>query len=231
MKGCDDLLVSYIRAAILYLLLITAIRLMGKRQLGQMEPSEFVVALLIADLAAVPMQDPAIPLLSGVIPILVVVSLELLFSVFSYKSVRFRRILCGKPVILIENGKILQDNLKKTRLTMDELTGHLREREISDLDTVKFAILETNGQISALLYGKDRPPSAADYGMEVPDPILPITLITEGNLIHANLSVANKNRQWLEQQLKQHNCTVNDVYMMTLKTDGQVRVIRKEQKK
>ena len=119
------MLISFIRAALIYLLLIFAIRLMGKRQIGQMEPSEFVLALVIADLAAVPMQDPGIPLLYGLIHIAVIVSLALLLSVFSYYSIRFRRFLCGKPVILIENGEILQQNLKKTRLTLDELSEHL----------------------------------------------------------------------------------------------------------
>ena len=120
------MLISFIRTMILYTILIVVIRLMGKRQLGEMEPMEFVVTMLLANLAAVPMQETGIPLLSGLIPILVVLSMELLLSVLVYHSVGARRLLCGKPVILMENGRLLQENLKKTRITPDELTEFLR---------------------------------------------------------------------------------------------------------
>ena len=146
------MLICLIRTVILYFLLIAVIRLMGKRQLGEMGPLEFVVAILIADLASVPMQDLAIPLLSGIIPILIILAAELLLSVVCYHIPGLRRIFSGKPVILMEDGTLLQKNLKKTRITPDELTELLREKNVVDLTTVKYAILETNGQISALLY-------------------------------------------------------------------------------
>ena len=117
------MILSYLRTVILYLLLIAVIRLMGKRQIGQMEPSEFVVTMLVANLAAIPMQDGGIPLFTGVVPILTVLGVELVLSAVSLRSIRFRKLLCGKPVILIENGNILQKNLRKTRVTLDELTG------------------------------------------------------------------------------------------------------------
>ena len=135
------MLISFIRTMILYTILIVVIRLMGKRQLGEMEPMEFVVTMLLANLAAVPMQETGIPLLSGLIPILVVLSMELLLSVLVYHSVGARRLLCGKPVILMENGRLLQENLKKTRITPDELTEFLRIEGITDLASVKYAIL------------------------------------------------------------------------------------------
>ena len=116
------MLISFLRTIILYLLLIASIRLMGKRQLGEMEPTEFVVTMLIADLASVPMQDEGIPLLSGLIPILVVLAIELLLSVLVYHSVPMRRFFCGKPVVLMHDGKLEQQNLRKTRVTPDELT-------------------------------------------------------------------------------------------------------------
>ena len=131
------MLISFIRTMILYTILIVVIRLMGKRQLGEMEPMEFVVTMLLANLAAVPMQETGIPLLSGLIPILVVLSMELLLSVLVYHSVGARRLLCGKPVILMENGRLLQENLKKTRITPDELTEFLRIEGITDLASVK----------------------------------------------------------------------------------------------
>lgn len=154
------MLISFIRTMILYTILIVVIRLMGKRQLGEMEPMEFVVTMLLANLAAVPMQETGIPLLSGLIPILVVLSMELLLSVLVYHSVSARRLLCGKPVILMENGRLLQENLKKTRITPDELTEFLRIEGVTDLASVKYAILETSGQVSVLPYAKFKPTSA-----------------------------------------------------------------------
>ena len=132
-----ELILSYTRTILLYLILILVIRLMGKRQIGQMEPAEFVVTMLVANLAAIPMQDGGIPLFSGVVPILTVLGVELVLSALSLKNSKIRKLLCGKPVILIENGKILQNNLRKTRITLDELTGHLREKDVLDLTVVQ----------------------------------------------------------------------------------------------
>ena len=159
------MLISFLRTVVLYLLLIVTVRLMGKRQIGEMEPAEFVVTMLLANLAAIPMQDSAIPLLSGLVPILVILGLELILAAVSLQSIRMRRLLCGKPVILMQNGKILERNLQRTRVNLDELTMHLREKGIFDLSTVKFAILETNGQLSTLLYAKEQPASARDAGI------------------------------------------------------------------
>lgn len=223
------MLICFIRSICLYLLLILAIRLMGKRQIGEMEPSEFVIALLIADLAAVPMQDTGTPLLSGIIPILTVLSIELLLSVISYHCISFRRLLCGKPVILIENGKILQENMKKTRLTTDELTEHLREKSISDLATVKFAILETNGQISALLYPEFEPATLSSMNIATDDTVeIPVTLISEGMLIKPNLKASGKSEKWLHSKLKQHQCKISEVYLFTLTPSGKTNFIRKD---
>ena len=124
------MLLMYFRTVIMYLLLMAVIRLMGKRQIGQMEASEFVVAMLIADLASIPMQDGGIPLFSGIVPILTVLAMELVLATASLASVWVRRALCGKPVILIENGKVNQSALRATRVTLDELTGHLREKDV-----------------------------------------------------------------------------------------------------
>ena len=177
------MLISFLRTIILYLLLIASIRLMGKRQLGEMEPTEFVVTMLVANLAAVPMQESGIPLLAGAVPILV------LLSVLSYHSIRFRRLICGKPVILIENGKLIQRNLQKTRVTPDELTEYLRLQGVVDLAQVKYAILETSGNVSVLLYPKYEPASAKDAGVQVDDLHLPITVISGGRLLRENLSI------------------------------------------
>ena len=142
------MILSYLRTIVLYLVLIFAVRLMGKRQIGEMEPAEFVVTMLIANLAAIPMQDGAIPLYSGLVPILTVLAVELVLSGLIMKSVRFRKLLCGKPVVLIDNGKLCQDNLRKTRLSLDELTSALREKDVLDMASVQYARLETNGEVT-----------------------------------------------------------------------------------
>ena len=121
------MILSYLRTIVLYLVLILAVRVMGKRQIGEMEPAEFVVTMLVANLAAIPMQDGGIPLLTGLIPILTVLGVELVLSAGAVLSIRVRRILCGKPVILMENGNFLPENLKSTRITLDELTGGATE--------------------------------------------------------------------------------------------------------
>ena len=222
------MLVSLLRSIILYPLLIIVIRLMGKRQLGQMEASEFVVTMLVADLAAVPMQDLGTPLLYGVIPIVTVLILELVLSALSYYSISFRKLFCGKPVILMENGKILQENLRKTRLTPDELTEYLREKDIVDLSSVKYAILETNGELSALLNPQDRPLTPKDAGIALPELELPITIISGGKLLEENLRLSGRDRSWLEQILSSHKCAVSDIYLLTAEPSGKIYLSKKE---
>ena len=223
------MILSYIRTILLYLVLITVVRMMGKRQIGQMEPSEFVVTMLVANLASIPMQDGGIPLFSGVIPILTVLGLELVLSVLSMKSVRLRKILCGKPVILVENGNILQQNLKKTRITLDELTGHLREKDVLDLQTVQYAILETNGNLSVFPYPKEKPASAKEAGVQVKKQYLPITIISDGEMMAKNLKKANKDKAWVHRVLRERQATVEDTWLLTV--DGSDRIVfyRKEE--
>ena len=222
------MLIAYIRTIVLYLTLIAVIRFMGKRQIGQMEPSEFVVTMLVANLAAIPMQDGAIPLFSGFVPIVTVLGVELVLSALSMKSVRVRKLLCGKPVILIENGNILQQNLKKTRITLDELTGHLREKDVLNLQTVQYAILETNGNLSVFPYPKEKPASAKEAGVQVKKQSLPITVISDGVLLEKNLQKAKKDGSWMQKQLRQRDATVEQTWLLTV--DGEVNVVfyRKE---
>ena len=222
------MLISYIRSALLYLILIVCVRIMGKRQIGEMEPSEFVITMLLANLAAIPMQDSGIPLLSGVVPILVVFSMELIVAFLCMKSIRLRRLLCGKPVILIENGRVLQENLRRTRITVDELTEHLREQGVLALDTVKYAILETDGQISTFLFGRDRPPTAAEQGVKAEDPLLPYTIISDGRILGANLDAAGLTPAWLRKLLAQQGCTAREVFLLTADARGRTVLIRRE---
>ena len=222
--------VSFGRAAFLYLFLIITMRLMGKRQVGQMEPSEVVVAMLMADLASIPMDDPSIPLYQGIVPLVAVLVTELALSRLSERSIGIRKVLCGKPVILIENGRIMQKNLKKTRITADELAGHLRIKDVLDITTVQYAILETNGELSVFLWPKDRPATAKEAGIKADAESLPVTLIENGRLLAANLTISGKDEKWLRQTLKSHNTTVEQTFLLTIDGLNNTLWLPKEEK-
>ena len=210
------MLVPITRTVVVYLALIACVRLMGKRQIGQMEPSEFVVTMLVANLASLPMEEPDIPLVNGLVPIAVVLGLELMLSLGSLRSLRFRRLLCGKPVILIENGKILAGNLRRTRITLDELTGHLREKDVLDPRAVQFAILETNGNLSVFPYPDERPATAKEAGIRTQAQALPITLVSDGKLVRKNLALAEKNEAWVRRVLAQHKASVENTLLLMI---------------
>ena len=222
------MILSYLRTLLLYMVLIFCVRLMGKRQIGEMEPAEFVVTMLLANLAAIPMQDGAIPLYSGLVPILTVLGMELVLSGLIMHSVVFRRFLCGKPVILINNGKILQENLRRTRVTLDELTGHLREKDVLDIRTVQYAILETDGNLSVFPYPKERPASAKDAGIHPKQQFLPVTIIEDGYRSQENLKQAGKDETWLNQVLRENNAEKKETLLLTVDAADKVLWLGKE---
>lgn len=201
------------KTILLYIVLVTTVRLMGKRQIGQLEPSEFVVAMALADLATLPMQD--MPLHTGLIPMAAILALEKLSAYLSMRSVRFRKLLCGKPVILMENGKMLQSNMRKTRVTLDELTGQLREKDVLDLSTVRYAILETNGNLSVFL---------EDSGA------LPITIVSDGKIMEDNLKKAGRDHNWLKKTLSDLGARAEQTWLLTVDQDGKVQFHKKEKK-
>ena len=223
------MLISYLRTAFLYLVLILSVRMMGKRQIGQMEASEFVVTMLVANLASIPMQDAAIPLYSGLLPILVVLGMELSLSGLILRSVWVRKFFCGKPVILIDNGKILLENLRRTRVTLDELMGHLRSKDVLDVQTVQFAILETDGSLSVFPYSEERPATAKEAGIRTEKQYLPITIIEDGYVLEENLQKAGKDQDWLEETLCQYQATRQGTLLLTVDQGEHVVLFRKEQ--
>ena len=151
------MMTAFARTVILYFLIMIGLRLMGKRQIGELEPSELVLTMMISDLATVPMQDFGIPLLAGVIPILTLLSLSMLMSQWSLRSLRFRALVCGTPTVLIRNGQLQQEAMRKNRYTLDELLEELRGQGISDIGDVKYAILENSGQLSVLPWTRQQP--------------------------------------------------------------------------
>ena len=222
------MILSYVRTILLYLTMIVVVRIMGKRQIGQMEPSEFVVTMMVANLATIPMEDDGIALFAGFVPICVILGAELVLSFINLKSSKVRKLLCGKPVILIENGNILQQNLRKTRITLDELTGHLREKDVLDINAVQYAILETNGNLSVFPYPKEMPASARDAGIKVRQQSLPITIVSDGELMEDNLIIAKKDRQWLKSVLDAHHAELQDTWLLTVDKYNHVTFFRKE---
>ena len=223
------MLTSYLRTILLYLVLLVCIRLLGKRQIGQMEASEFVVAMLVADLASIPMQDVAIPLYTGLVPILTVLGAEMVLSALSLRSIRLRKILCGKPVILIENGRIIQNNLRRTRVNIDELMGQLRLKDILDVQTVQYAILETNGNLSVFPYPAEVAPSAKDLSIHPKERFLPVTIVSDGHLMEENLAISGKDRQWLTKTLGDYRATVAGTWLLTVDKQGHIFWLGKEQ--
>ena len=224
------MLISYLRAAFLYLVLILSVRLMGKRQIGQMEASEFVVTMLVANLASIPMQDAAIPLYSGLVPILVVLGMELTLSGLILRSVLIRRFFCGKPIILIDNGKILLENLRRTRVTLDELTGHLRQKDVLDMTAVRYAILETDGNLSVFPFPEECPAAAREAGIRVQPRNIPLTVIEDGFFSRDNLKKAGKDEKWLHALLKKKKTDIAGTFLLTVDASGQVNWVGKGQK-
>ena len=222
------MILSYMRTIFLYLILIAVVRVMGKRQIGEMEASEFVVTMLVANLAAIPMQDGGIPLYSGLVPILTVLGVELVLSSLALRSIKLRRLLCGKPVILIENGRILQENLRATRVTLDELMGHLREKDVLNVETVQYAILETNGNLSVFPLQKEMPPSAKELGIFPKDRFLPVTIIEDGYLFRENLREAGKDEAWVHSVLGEYRAGIAGTWLLTVDKSGHVVWLGKE---
>lgn len=208
------MILSYVRTLLLYGVLIFAVRLMGKRQVAEMEPAEFVVTMLVANLAAIPMQDGGIPLYSGLVPILTVLGAELVLSFGMLRSMVLRKWLCGKPVILIENGHILQSRLRQARISLDELIRDLRQKDILDLQSVQYAILETNGSLSVFPYASKQPAAAQDAGIPVSEHALPITLVEDGVVLWHNLRLLGRDQDWLTEILGRHNARPADTFLL-----------------
>ena len=213
------------RTLLFYFALIAVIRLLGKRQVGQMEPSEFVVTMLIANLASVPLEDWNIPVHGGLIPMGIVFACERLLSWLSLRSIPIRRLLCGKPVILIENGRLVEENLRRTRINLDELSGHLREEGVLAMETVQFAILETNGSITVFPYPSHSP---APAGPGAKDQELPYTVISDGRILRHNLSLLGRDEDWLLKKLHGKSLRPADVLLMTLTKSGETAIFPRQ---
>lgn len=212
-----------IRTAILYLTLLIAMRLMGKRQLGELELPELVVAVLIADLGAHPLQDIGIPFMNGLLPIIVLVCCEILLSGLAMKNQHFRLLMFGKPCFLIEKGKIVQKQMRKNRFTLDELTEELRGKGITDISQVEYAVLETNGLVNTVLFPEFRTVQNGDLDIVKKPADYPVTIINDGKVMEDNLRLMGRDLPWLQKELKSRRASSpKDVYLLTLDSEGNI---------
>ena len=221
---------AFFRTVILYALLIVGLRLTGKRQIGQLEPIELVLTMLLSDLASVPMQDFGQPLLHGIIPIVTLLAMSTLLSYISLKNLRFRNLVCGEPAVVIADGKLRQNIMRQNRLTLDEIDEQLRAQGVSRWQDVKYAVLETSGQLSLLLYPEAQPVTPKQLRRSVPDDVfLPRIIINDGHLLRDNLRRSGRDENWLQKQLTEHHIRrVQDVFLLTADQGGNVYVVRKE---
>ena len=224
------MMTAFARTVILYFLIMTGLRLMGKRQIGELEPGELVLTMMISDLATVPMQDFGIPLLAGVIPILTLLALSMLLSQLSLTSLRFRALACGTPSVLIREGILQQEAMRKNRYTLDELLEELRGQGITGVEEVKYAVLENSGHLSVLPWAKHQPPSAEALGMKTEeDMTLPVVLVNDGRLLRRNLEARGLDEVWLRETLRNQGLSSHrEAFLLTVDEGGAVRCVKKE---
>ncbi|MBR1483797.1 MAG: DUF421 domain-containing protein [Ruminococcus sp.] len=222
------MMISILRTVILYAFIIFAIRLMGKRQISDMQPSELVVTLVISDIASLPMQNTSQPLLSGVIPVLVLVALEIAASTLMLKSRRFRRLICGNPVVVIEDGKLLQKQLKRLRMSAEDLLAQLRLQNIFSIDEVQYCIVETNGSLSVLEKPQHRVPTAEDLGVTISDSKLEALVVSDGELLREGLQLCQSDQEQINNILQKNHKNLSEEFLLTLNGAGQYRIISKE---
>lgn len=204
-------------------------RLLGKRQLGEMELSEFLFASLVADLAANPLQDLGIPMLNGLVPIVVLFCCELIISAVAIKSVRLRGVLFDRPSLMIVRGKINQQELRRSYFTIDELMQEMRNQGYLDISQIEYAVLEIDGSLNVFPYSKFMPVSAGQLGISTECGSYPVVLINDGRILDNNLKLMGRDRAWLDKELQsRHLTSAGDVFLFTLNKAGQIYFAAKE---
>ncbi len=216
------MLINFVRAIILYIIVLIVMRLMGKREIGQLQPFELAISIMIADLASIPMTDTGTPISNGIVPILGLLVMHLLISLINIKSIRARQIICGKPRILIYRGKIEEKALIKERFTINELEERLRAQNISNLGDVEYAILETSGQITVIEKPNKRTTIPEDFGIMPDYEGIPYDLVIDGKIMNENLKAIGKNYVWLKKEVNKFNINPEDALVVTFDGKGQI---------
>ena len=219
----------FVRVLIIYILVLIVMRLMGKRELGQMQPFELVIAIMIADLASVPMADTGIPITNGIIPILALLLVQLVISIINLKSINGRKIICGKPSILVYRGKIDEKVMKKEKFTVNELQERLRQNNIFNIGDVEYAILETSGQVTVIQKPEKRNTIPEDFNIVPEYEGIPYDLVVDGKIMNKNLKAIGKNYNWLKKQVEKFDIKPEEALVVTIDGKGQIFCQKKEE--
>lgn len=224
------MLITFFRAIILYILVLIVMRLMGKREIGQLQPFELVIAIMIADLASIPMTEAGIPIWNGIIPILALLIMHLIISMINMKSIRMREIVCGKPTILIYRGKIDEKALKKERFTINELEERLRGNNINNIGDVEYAILETSGQLTVIQKPNKRNTIPEDFNIMPDYEGISYDLVIDGVIMRENLQKIGRNYEWLKKAVQKFGFNPEEALIVTLDGKGQIFCQKKDKK-
>ena len=226
------MLITFVRAIFLYIVVLAVMRLMGKREIGQLQPFELAISIMIADLAATPMTESGIPITNGIMPILGLLVMHLIISMINIKSRKARKIICGKPALLIFRGKIDQKVLKKERFTINELEERLRDNNIFNIGDVEYAILETSGQVTVIPKPNKRPATPEDFNIEPKYEGIPYDLVVDGKVEYENLKKIGKNYKWLQKQTEKYGIQPEEALIVTIDGDNNFycQAIEKEEK-
>lgn len=224
------MLITFIRAIVLYILVLVVMRLMGKREIGQLQPFELAIAIMIADLASIPMTDTGIPIFKGIIPILGLLCMHLIISVINLKSIKLRELICGKPSILIYRGKIDEQVLEKERFTINELQERLRGNNIVNIGDVEYAILETSGEVTVIQKPNKRTTIPEDFNIEPEYEGIPYDLVIDGVVMEDNLKKIGKNYEWLKKQVEKFNMKPEEALIITIDGKNQFFCQKREKK-
>ncbi len=224
------MLINFFRSIFLYIIVLIVMRLMGKREIGQLQPFELAISIMIADLATIPMADTGIPIGNGIIPILGLLVMHLLISLINLKSIKLREIICGKPRILIYRGKIQEEALIKERFTINELQERIRSQNIVNLGDVEYAILETSGQITVIEKPNKRQATPEDFGIMPEYEGIPYDLIVDGKIMKKNLKAIGKSYNWLKKEINKFGFNPEDALVATIDGKNQIFCQKKENK-
>ena len=222
------MLITFFRSIVLYIIVLIVMRLMGKREIGQLQPFELAISIMIADLASIPMTDTGIPIFNGIIPILGLLIMHLLISIINLKSSKAREIICGRPSILIYRGRINEKNLKKERFTINELEERLRGSNVVNLGDVEYAILETSGQVTVIQKPDKRNTIPQDFNIMPEYEGIPYDLVVDGKIMTENLKTIGKNYNWLKKEIEKFNMKPDEVLIATIDGRGQIFCQEKE---
>lgn len=225
------MLLTFIRTIILYILVLVVMRFMGKREIGQLQPFELAISIMIADLATIPMAETGIPISNGIVPILGLLVMHLAISVTNLKSIKMREIICGKPAILIYRGRIQESIMKKERFTINELEERLRGYNVTNIGDIEYAILETSGQISIIQKPNKRNAIPEDFGIMPEYEGIAYDLVIDGKVMKENLEKLDKDYNWLLKQLESYKVKPEEVLIATIDGKGNFFCQGKESKR